>query len=136
MTVIKWRDSYNTGVEQCDREHHKLVELIDMMYTAIRDNSGKEVTQKACSDVLAYAQHHFANEEQAMREAKYPELEDHIAEHVRLKNEAMKFQTIIDNNFPEGANEFYRFLRKWLVDHIEGCDMKYGPYLKTSGKSG
>lgn len=29
MTLIKWRESYNTGVAQFDREHHKLVELID-----------------------------------------------------------------------------------------------------------
>ena len=28
MSVIKWRDTYNIGVEQFDIEHHKLVELI------------------------------------------------------------------------------------------------------------
>jgi hemerythrin-like metal-binding protein len=131
MAVIKWRDSYNTGIDQFDKEHHKILELIDIMFMAIRDKSDKEITRKACNDVLSYTQYHFANEEQAMQEANYPELEEHIAEHVRLKNEAVRFQTIIDTNFPEGVNDFYRFLREWLVNHIEGCDMKYGPYLKS-----
>ena len=62
MSVIKWRESYNTGVEQFDREHHKIIELIDIMYEAVRDKSGREVTEKACNDILAYTVYHFANE--------------------------------------------------------------------------
>lgn len=132
MTTIKWRDSYNTGVEQFDKEHHKIVELIDMMHVAIRDKVEKEVTEKACTDIVSYAGYHFANEEEAMQEANYPELLEHIAEHDRLRKEAERFQAIINDNFPEGVNEFYRFLRQWLVDHIQGWDMKYGPYINNT----
>jgi hemerythrin len=131
MSVIKWRDSYNTGVDQFDREHHKIVELIDMMFFAIRDKSGKEVTERVCADVLSYTEYHFSNEEQAMKAAKYPGLAEQITEHARLKAEAARFQTIIANNFPEGVNEFYRFLREWLIDHIQVCDKKYAPFLKN-----
>ncbi len=135
MSVIKWRDAYNTGVEQFDREHHKIVELIDQMYFAIRDKSGRGVIEKACSDVLAYTEYHFANEEQAMKTANFPELEEHIAEHTRLKQDALEIQSHIDNNFAVGTQEFYRFLRDWLVNHIQDCDHKYGPYLKDAVKS-
>ena len=135
MTVIKWHDGYNTGVAQFDIEHHKIVELIDIMFTAVRDKSGKEVTEKACNDVLAYTGYHFDNEEQAMRAVDYPELADHVAEHGRLKAEALRIQESISNNFPEGAGEFYRFLRDWLVKHIQECDKKYAPYLQNSGKN-
>ncbi len=31
MTVIKWLESYNTIVEQFDREHHNQLEPIDVM---------------------------------------------------------------------------------------------------------
>ena len=133
MDVIKWRDSYNTGVEQFDIEHHKIVELINMMFVAIRDNAGKEVTEKACEDVISYTKYHFTNEEQAMKTANYPGLPEQLSEHARLKENAEKFQMIIRNNFPEGRNDFYRFIREWLINHIQGCDMKYGPYLKSPG---
>jgi hemerythrin len=135
MSVIKWRDTYNTGVAQFDKEHHKIVELINTMYTAIRDKSGKEITATACNEVLSYAGHHFSNEEQAMQAVNYPDLQEHIAEHAKLKAEAIKFQGIISANFPEGTAEFYRFLRDWLVNHIQECDKKYEPYLKGREES-
>ena len=135
MTVIKWRDGYNTGVEQFDMEHHKIVELIDFMYEAIRDKSGKDIIEKACGEVISYTGYHFANEEKAMQAVNYPELEDHLAEHNRLKTKALKFQEMISTNFPEGTNEFYKFLRDWLVDHIQECDKKYGTYLKSTEAS-
>jgi len=130
MTMIKWRDTFDTGVEQFDIEHHKIVEFIDLMFFAIRDNSDKDATEKVCTDVFSYAKHHFANEENAMRAANYPDLEKHIDEHAWFVNEATKFHTILSNNFPEGRTEFYQFLRKWLVSHIQDCDKKYAPYIK------
>ncbi len=135
MTVIKWHESYNTGVAQFDTEHHKIVELIDSMFAAIRDKSGKEITEKACNDVVAYTGYHFDNEEKAMQAVEYPELAEHRAEHSRLKAEALRFQEMINTNFPEGTSEFYRFLRDWLVKHIQDCDKKYGPSLQDGEKS-
>ena len=129
MKIIKWRDSYNTGIKNFDAEHHKIVDLIDTMFAAIRDKSGKEVTVKVCADILSYTGYHFTNEETAMRDADYPDIDNHISEHNRLKSEAEKHQEIIANNFPEGVNEFYRFLRNWLLHHIQTSDKKYAPYL-------
>ena len=135
MTVINWRDSYNTGVAQFDREHHKIVDLIDVMFAAIRDKSGKEVVEKACNEVLSYTGYHFENEEKAMQSVNYPGLKEHIDEHNRLKAEALQFQMKINADFPEGTTEFYRFLREWLVEHIQECDKKYGPYLNGAAES-
>jgi hemerythrin len=131
MSLIKWRDAYNTGIDQFDREHHKIVQLIDTMFMAIRDNASKEVTEKACADILSYTEYHFANEEKAMSEANYPGLEEQLLEHAGLKQKAMEFQEIVKESFPEGRNEFYRFIREWLINHIQGVDKKYGPFLKN-----
>ncbi len=130
MAVIKWRDSYNTGVGQFDREHHKLIELIEMMYTAVRDKSGKEVAEKACDELLAYTVSHFDSEEKAMAAVGYAELEAHREEHSLLKQEAQNFQTRIADNFPDGVTDLYHFLREWLINHILASDKKYGPFLK------
>jgi hemerythrin-like metal-binding protein len=129
MSFIKWRDSYNTGVEQFDQEHHKLVELIDTMYHAIRDKSDVAVTVQAWHDLMAYTSFHFTNEEQAMAAVSYPELEAHRLEHARLKEQAESFREKIEGNAPGAATELYHFLREWLVTHIQECDQKYGSYL-------
>lgn len=129
MTVIRWRDSYNTGVAQFDREHHKLVELIDVMYGAVRDKSGKEVVAKACAELIDYTVYHFDNEELAMAAVHYPGLDEHKTEHKRLKQEAEAFLERINSSFPDGATELYHFLRDWLVNHIQDCDKKYSSSL-------
>jgi hemerythrin len=136
MKIIKWRDSYNTGIEQFDLEHHKIVDLIDTIFTAIRDKKGRDVMAKVCADILAYTDFHFAGEEAAMQAAEYPELEAHRNEHIRLKTEAQRYQAIIEKNFPDGVNELYRFLRDWFLHHIQTSDKRYVPYLqkKESGE--
>lgn len=101
-----------------------------MMYGAVRDKSGSEVAEKTCSELIAYTISHFDNEEMAMTAVNYPELEEHKLEHERLKREVLSFQLRINNSFPDGTTELYHFLRGWLVNHIQDCDKKYGPYLK------
>ncbi len=115
MAVIKWLDGYKIEVDQFDMEHHKMVELIDTMFAAILDKRGKEITENVCREVIAYTGYHFDNEEKAMQAINYPGLEEHIAEHRRLKVEALKFQEMVNTNFPEGTTEFYKFLRTWLM---------------------
>ena len=132
MSFIKWRDTYNTGIEQFDLEHHKLIELIDVMYCATRDNGKKEVILKACDEILEYTNYHFINEETVMISGSYPFLEEHVKEHTKLKLEAERFHATISSSFPEGTAEFYQFLRDWLINHILDCDMKYVPFLKDS----
>jgi hemerythrin len=132
MAVIKWRDSYNIGVEQFDQEHHRIVELINLMFEAVRDKSGKEVVEKVCQDVLSYTEYHFANEEQALRAINYPDLEEQVTEHAKLRTEAKRLQEIIQARFPEGSVELYHFLREWLIQHILDSDKKYGSYLQQA----
>ncbi|MBE0585809.1 MAG: hemerythrin family protein [Desulfofustis sp.] len=129
MAVIKWRDSFNTGVAQFDREHHQVVEMIDRLYQAIREKSDQGVVSQVCAELVAYAEYHFANEEKAMAAVSFPGLEEHRREHALLKEQAMAFQVRIAERFPEGVTEFYHFLREWLVNHIQECDRKYGPAL-------
>jgi hemerythrin len=131
MSLIKWRDSFNTGVKQFDDEHHTLVEMISALFEALRDQSSKEVVVKVCDKLITYTEHHFSNEEKAMLFAEYPKAKEHIAEHDRLKKAVLEFQTTINNEFPKGTSELYRFLREWLVEHIQNMDKQYAPFLQT-----
>lgn len=129
MNVIKWRDSYATGVEQFDREHHKIVELINAMFIAIRDQKSREEVEQLLDEVLSYTQYHFDNEEKAMRDTDYPDLEAHVAEHTKLKEDAAGFKALLEENFSSESKHFYRFLRDWLTEHILDCDKAYSGHL-------
>ena len=70
-----------------------------------------------------------------MREVDYPDLEEQLAEHARLRSEAERFQALVNNDAPNSANDFYLFLRQWLIDHILVCDKKYGTYFMEATRS-
>ncbi|MFH0785963.1 MAG: bacteriohemerythrin [Pseudomonadota bacterium] len=129
MSIIKWRDSYNTGVAHFDREHHKIIELIERMYVALRNELDKETVEEVCREAISYTEVHLANEERAMIAIHYPGLEEQKTEHLRMKKEVEKFQELIEANYKEGATGLYHFLRDWLINHILVCDKKYGPYF-------
>ena len=132
MAVIRWRDSYDTGVEAVDMEHRKLVGLIEAMHINIRDSEPQETVEKVITEIVEYTQHHFKNEEVLMQDEQYPQLEEHKKEHQALIEEVAVFKERLFNNYPEGKQDLYRFLREWLVNHILDSDKKFGEYV--SGK--
>lgn len=125
MAIIKWRESFSTGVEQFDQEHHKLVELINEMFLVLRNKADQEEVEKLLTELIAYTQYHFDNEEKAMEDANYPELTEHKKIHEALKTQALEFQDLLQEDLNNGTKKFYRFLRDWLTNHILECDMKY-----------
>lgn len=130
MALIKWRDSYSVGVEKFDKEHLKLVELVNDMYVIVRDK-GDAVALNACIDgVVEYTQFHFASEEEAMEKANYPGLDEHKKIHAELVEQVVAFLERLKTEGEGIRTEFYHFLRKWLVDHMVGEDQKYTEYLK------
>lgn len=130
MSVIKWRDSYNTGVAQFDREHHKIIELIDAMYVAVRDKLDKESIEKVCREAVSYTEEHLANEEQALTSIDYPGLEEQMTAHALMKKEVKEIQELIAADYSAGATRLYHFLRDWLINHILVIDKKYGSYFQ------
>jgi hemerythrin len=129
MALIKWRESYSTGVEQFDKEHHKIIELINAMFELIRDKSDMETVEKLLDELLMYTQYHFDNEEKAMEETNYPGLVEHRDEHEKLKTEAVNFKSQLKEDSENGTKNFYHFLRDWLTKHILECDMKYAKHF-------
>lgn len=129
MAIMKWRDVYNTGVSSMDAEHHKLVELIEIMYTATRQGATLEKVMEALAELITYTTDHFASEERLMDEYGYPGKEEHVAEHEQLKKDASEFSAQLRANFPEGNQKFYQFLREWLINHILDVDKKLGDFI-------
>jgi hemerythrin len=99
------------------------------MFEVVRDKKGQDISEQVCKEVLAYAEYHFAHEEEALQAVNYPDIEEQRSAHAWFKSEAEKLLTEINENFPDGAIKLYHFLREWLIDHILRYDKKYNSYL-------
>lgn len=132
MAVIKWRDSYDTGIKAVDEEHRKLVDQIEAMYKCIRDKEPQETVERVLTEIVEYTQTHFSNEESLMEEKEYPGVEEHRAQHLSLIAEVGEYKERLLQNFPDGRQELYRFLREWLINHIMESDKAFGDFVTSS----
>ncbi len=132
MVLIKWRDSYSVGVEKFDKEHRRLVELVNDMYLIVRDKGDAEALIVCAEKLIEYTKYHFSSEEIAMKEAYYSGLDEHMELHADLEKQAVAFLGRIKTEGEAVRTEFYHFLREWLLNHIIKEDKKYSEYLKQA----
>jgi hemerythrin len=129
MPLIKWRDSFSVGVPQFDEDHQKLLEIINQMFTIVRDHKEVNHLSALVDKLIHYTIDHFAAEEKAMEQVGYPGLDEHKKIHGQLLDDAIAFKKRIDAGDEGSIVSFYHFLRDWLLTHIVEEDIKYAPFL-------
>ena len=130
MALIKWRDSYSVGVDKFDQEHMLLVELINEMFTIVRDKGDVTTLTDAVEKLVDYTRDHFSDEEEALEKVNYPKLEEHKEIHANLLEQVVEFQKQIAAEGKDLRTDLYKFLRDWLINHILDEDMQYSEYFK------
>lgn len=81
---------------------------------------------------MDYVVEHFDNEEAYMESIGWQGLKNHQGIHKDLLAKAGGHVEAFKNSgtdvLPE---EFFQFLKFWLVSHIQGIDMKYGAFANS-----
>ena len=133
MPIITWKEIYETGIVALDREHQELVTQVNKLYEAIRAKKGDEVLEDILAMLQNYVEKHFQHEEKLMEEYRFPGLEEHRQIHQALREdvEALKDKYGAE---PAGlAQELFKFLRAWVLEHIVEIDKQYGAFLESRG---
>lgn len=133
MPIIFWSDNLSVNVAEMDRQHKKLVDLINELFDAMSAGRGKEVMGKILEDLTEYTKTHFASEERLMQTHEYPELPTQKSEHTALTRQVMELQEKFEGGSISITLETMKFLKDWLQNHIMQNDKKYGPYLNSKG---
>jgi hemerythrin-like metal-binding protein len=129
---VKWDDSMSVGVEAIDKDHKKLLGMINQLQTAAHYQTDAEQTGKILDELVAYTQYHFTREEGLMQEHHYPGFDAHKQQHDDMIKQVSKFidEYRVDNT--RTIENVALFLKTWLVNHINGSDQEYVPYLSGS----
>ena len=133
MQLIPWNDSLSVHIDEIDRQHRRLVGMINALNDAMLQGQGKNVVGAIVNDLIAYADTHFATEETFFSRYQYPDAAAHAQEHDRFVQQARNFQRDYDAGKIGLSVEIMKFLSSWLQEHIQGSDRKYGPYLNAKG---
>lgn len=133
MALIQWNDSFSVNVVEIDKQHQKLVEMINALNDAMSQGKGKNVLGNIINELIAYAGTHFKTEEKYFDQFGYPDADRHKKEHSDFTRKVAEFRDgFIAGKFGLSV-EVMKFLSDWLQNHIKGVDRKYGPFFNEKG---
>jgi hemerythrin len=133
MAIISWKDAYSVGISEIDRQHHKIIDLINQLNDAMTEGKGKAILGKILADLISYTHNHFKAEEKLFDQYEYPEAEEHKIKHQKMTEKVLDLQKQFKEKKISITFEVMDFLQNWLDKHILGTDKKYGPYLNGKG---
>lgn len=125
--LVNWKAEYNLGVEEIDRQHRALVELLNKAWEGIVFRADKDVILELVEQLERYTIAHFTAEEVYMLAIHYPNLEDHRLTHQKFiaRIEAEKKRAVAGGELSLGL---VNFLKQWLLEHILGADKAFAEY--------
>jgi len=133
MQHIKWEDRFSVGIREFDLHHRTMVDMVNDVININAGSDDPNALPAVVNNLVQYTLFHFTAEEALLVEFKFPELEAHKAEHQELMDQVQLYHDRIKTGESLDASELLEFLSHWLLDHILGMDMEYGPYLNRRG---
>lgn len=130
MTRYAWEPALATGQPEIDEQHRGIFALADELAEALDSDRANEETVADCVWRLTdYVVQHFADEEQLMESAGYPELAVHRSLHEHLTAETLRMAARYFNGEELQPATLAPFLAGWLKDHILTVDLRLAGYL-------
>jgi hemerythrin len=122
MATMEWSDALKVGHSVIDRDHQKLVGLINKLGDAMSAGHGRDVCGEVLNELISYTQTHFATEERLMSAHHYADESRHRAEHARLVQEVLDFKGKFEVGTATLSVSLLHFLMEWLTHHILESD--------------
>lgn len=129
-----WTASLDTTVQFVDEDHRKLVDIVNSLHRAMKEEEGTSKVGAIIDSLVSYAETHFGREMDMLKRHNYPEVVSHSEMHDRLvakiKNLSEKYR---QGEFTV-AMDLLSFAKEWLVGHILNTDMRYVDHVKGRGQ--
>ena len=130
---IEWSDDYSVGLDSIDRQHKKLLSLINQLQTAVEYSTGEEFEREALDALVDYTKTHFTYEEGLMKDNGYPDYEPHKAQHEKMVKHVEEVLAEFEKDKDTAMTNAIEFLKDWLINHINGTDKQYSEFLIEKG---
>lgn len=125
--MFEWSPRYDTGIELVDRQHKRLVDILNALYETIEadrlDGSELDADLQA---LLDYAHEHFSDEEALMAREHISQehLRIHRMEHRAFIHDVERLRALRASatDIGELGQRTATFVTTWLAMHILGID--------------
>lgn len=135
MPLIEWNDSLALNLQEVDAQHRELVSMVNALHDAMTEGRSKEAMGRTIDGLIDYTRSHFTLEEAYFDMFGYPDSDAHKAQHRAFVDKVKDFKQGFDEDRLFLSLDVMNFLGDWLVEHIQGSDAEYAPYLTERGVS-
>jgi hemerythrin-like metal-binding protein len=126
---LEWHDRYAVGVSAIDGQHREMLDLVNSLFAGLQSDRDREELVETLRELVRATEHNIATEERLMQEHGLA-LGHHHAEHQRLLEAIRRFDLPLDAS---GLGATGRFLREWLLGHIDEDDRPFAEQLRSRG---
>lgn len=122
VAFIEWTSEYDMGIEEIDRQHRRLAEIVNRLRDAMEQSCPRAPMQGILCDLLAFVELHFAHEERLMRQMRFAGGHSHRLAHRALTGEVQQFEVALANGEVRGSFELTERLKSWLLSEEVPAD--------------
>ncbi len=130
MILIEWNKELELGIPEIDKQHKKLVDMLNNFYTELEEGHKREAAEHFLKELEEYLSYHLDYEENYMEEIGFPELENHKKAHEMFKKIFIEEKERYLNGDEKALREIIAFAFSWLFSHIMKTDRKYAKYIQ------
>ena len=127
---MKWEPAFNLGIPEVDKQHKKIIDLINALNKAFIDNVTNEKIGDILDEMRKYANEHFKTEEDLFKKSRFPLMKEHIEQHEYFVKKVEDFISKFDQGQPI-TFRLMKFLRSWWTNHILDSDREYVEIIKS-----
>ena len=139
MDSAEWGKLPELGIEEMDKEHREILDLMSTLRNALRSETRDVTERDVVSDVLEecarFIRNHFGTEETLMQQSLYPGYLDHKKEHELFLTRIIDLQKQVQAGAKSITIETLGLMGNWLHHHVLETDRPLVPHLIKTGLS-
>jgi diguanylate cyclase (GGDEF)-like protein/hemerythrin-like metal-binding protein len=136
LLEVVWDETYESGNALIDTQHQRLFQLANALMAGLTQETPLPEVALRLETLLAHTSQHFHDEEALLRDARYPDLAQHVNIHAGLLARARQLQAEVQ----AGQVDFGKLVSFLALDLVKGhflCeDQNYFERLRTTNTSG
>ncbi len=132
-SAIQWGDTLKVNLGEIDRQHEKLIEVMNTLYQSLHSKTHGEVEKQVLVELIDYTNYHFSTEKGLMEKHGYPEKDEHLARHTEFVGKLKELCSKHQKENIDVSRDIIAFLTGWIVNHIMEVDKRLGTFLREKG---
>jgi hemerythrin-like metal-binding protein len=134
--TLIWNDElHSIGIASLDSQHQEIVKLVNQIADTVAKGPISGAMVPLVNDLIRVSQAHFTLEQELMEKYGFPDLQNHVVEHLELLQQLKNLYEDIVGSKRERAGLISAFLCDWTEIHILKSDKMLGNFLIAKGLS-